>query len=950
MPEFTGRLRTPRLAAAPSSPVVGEMYYDTPSNTLLWWNGTSWVSASGGSGGGSAVSGALQAAAISIGGSTGVGNGAGGNTTVPLPLGAVINETLNGYFTRNADNSIQVAEAGWYQINALATTGTVLASSSPVGIGIYKNTAGSGTNTEIAMPIVESYYYGRLTVSAAAYLVPTDKLMIYGWSSPALTTFTLMNLSIARIGGIKGDKGDPGTVSDPGYRKGTGNVTQSAPGNNQPLLANAAGMPYLDLTPGTWRVRGYASTYANVADYVYMQLYSETDSAVIPGTYSAGSVNNTSASLIFGEPETASVITVTKTTRIRLYLTPAGSSTITINSGFCTTMMEAWLVGPGPQGPKGDTGGNATVPMDTWHLIGDAGEPAFTAGWVNYDNNLPSPGAANAGRWASFTKDPLGRVMLSGCVKAGTVTATMFTLPVGYRPAVGVSVGVGASGVAGTLNIATDGTVNCNPGSNAFTFLDGAIFDTKAVTQMPTGPQGPAGPAGGTMGAASARAVAQGAQVTLASGWNNVPLPTQMITEPADGFTYGTNWVAPKEAGWYDVNASIVANFSGNITIYISLSTGVAADGDVGNGGGTGAYMRVNANGIVKLAAGQRVYLYGYSSSASIPAYCLDFSISRVGGTQGPKGDTGGATVAMDPWHVVGNVGEPAYSSGWSSGGGVTMRFRKDPLGRVWVYGNANGPTAGGVAFVLPVGYRPARDWIVDNLQSGGTAGTYVQISASTGAVGVTAASGASYVDFNFDTETVFSMPTGPQGPAGPGVRGLVSVLPPLPQDGDECYYQSAAMATDGIVWHLRYRAASASAYRWEVIGASDLFLTYPADEFGPLSTWAAVTGMAITLPLAGDYFVRWGALLYSNVSAASSLVNLSLNSTTTPVAGLVAASSYNFQNVGYANYGERSREGRINSPTGAAVLRMLRQSGTSANGGVQNPWMRATPIRVGLG
>jgi hypothetical protein len=48
MPEILGRLRTPRLAAAPSAPTVGEVYYDTAANKLYWWNGTAWIDATGG--------------------------------------------------------------------------------------------------------------------------------------------------------------------------------------------------------------------------------------------------------------------------------------------------------------------------------------------------------------------------------------------------------------------------------------------------------------------------------------------------------------------------------------------------------------------------------------------------------------------------------------------------------------------------------------------------------------------------------------------------------------------------------------------------------------------------------------------------------------------------------------------------------------------------------------
>jgi microcystin-dependent protein len=50
MPDITGTLRPPRASSAPAAPVLGQMYYDTGSNILFWWNGTIWVSAQAGSG------------------------------------------------------------------------------------------------------------------------------------------------------------------------------------------------------------------------------------------------------------------------------------------------------------------------------------------------------------------------------------------------------------------------------------------------------------------------------------------------------------------------------------------------------------------------------------------------------------------------------------------------------------------------------------------------------------------------------------------------------------------------------------------------------------------------------------------------------------------------------------------------------------------------------------
>jgi len=43
MPDFPGTFKSPRLASAPSSPVQGQLYFDTSTNNLFWWSGSAWI-------------------------------------------------------------------------------------------------------------------------------------------------------------------------------------------------------------------------------------------------------------------------------------------------------------------------------------------------------------------------------------------------------------------------------------------------------------------------------------------------------------------------------------------------------------------------------------------------------------------------------------------------------------------------------------------------------------------------------------------------------------------------------------------------------------------------------------------------------------------------------------------------------------------------------------------
>lgn len=89
----------------------------------------------------------------------------------------------------------------------------------------------------------------------------------------------------------------------------------------------------------------------------------------------------------------------------------------------------------------------------------------------------------------------------------------------------------------------------------------------------------------------------------------------------------------------------------------------------------------------------------------------------------------------------------------------------------------------------------------------------------------------------------------------------LVTALPAAPVDGQEIYLQTASMAADGVVWHLRYNAAEASIYKWQFLGGGALF------RFGTKQSWndrSTPNGVAnqyldpsapqIRIPVAGTY------------------------------------------------------------------------------------------------
>lgn len=87
------------------------------------------------------------------------------------------------------------------------------------------------------------------------------------------------------------------------------------------------------------------------------------------------------------------------------------------------------------------------------------------------------------------------------------------------------------------------------------------------------------------------------------------------------------------------------------------------------------------------------------------------------------------------------------------------------------------------------------------------------------------------------------------------------ATVPTSPVNGQRWKY--VADATAGIVWEFEYRAASASAYKWEAVGSGLPILSVSATNHGKtLSTTYTNTPdggalPSLTVPLAGDYDVE---------------------------------------------------------------------------------------------
>lgn len=168
-----------------------------------------------------------------------------------------------------------------------------------------------------------------------------------------------------------------------------------------------------------------------------------------------------------------------------------------------------------------------------------------------------------------------------------------------------------------------------------------------------------------------------------------------------------------------------------------------------------------------------------------------------------------------------------------------------------------------------------------------------------------------------------------------------VSSLPASPVDGQIINYE--ADATSGVIWQLRYRSASASSYKWEFIGGGCLYAQDTSGNRNTSSSAYQTTGSpSITLPLAGDYELVFGAAAVQSNVAGGNAMYLGLH-----IGGTLRQETF-FQGVGTGNAGPMSYTAIRTGVTASSAIDVRYKSASSFSSSFLEMFVSARPRRVG--
>jgi len=190
-------------------------------------------------------------------------------------------------------------------------------------------------------------------------------------------------------------------------------------------------------------------------------------------------------------------------------------------------------------------------------------------------------------------------------------------------------------------------------------------------------------------------------------------------------------------------------------------------------------------------------------------------------------------------------------------------------------------------------------------------------------------------------------------GTAWAPLRPVTALVPTLPTtglyDGQIAYYQTATMASQGVVWAFRYRLGGGT-YKWEFIGGPPLRAASSGRalyQFTGASYVAPTSAISLTLPpLEGDYDVVQeslfgqaadyinSVLVSYNVGAITAQASLDTWSLQTAFGNTVVSGSKTWRHAAVAS--------------GAILAERVRNNIAGSPGGnLYDTRIMATPVRV---